>query len=518
MRRQDVQLLALARQGDIAARCEAGRRYLQGKHGFPHHIPTGIDYLTHPNVRDLPEAARIIVENLSLEELLQLRQEVALERAAADGSADAQFKLGVWSCVRQRRRDEGLRWLGLAASSGHEAAQRALQAIGSPQLADPLDPMPGFLRTLVAAGDLSGDAVAVLAARQALADRDLQRLSGGLRSAVAMTPALTPELAELLTAAVLLSEELGQPLQGLAPSSLETALDMRTSRGDRDAAFALGRALCGIACGSLPADSLAVGPNMRKGVALLLRAADGGRSEAWLHLYRMHGDHRLSVANPQMARFCLEKAALGGQIEAQRKLGALILRGAESLHESEQAIQWLYQAAAAKDAHAASLLRSLVLPLAGELAEAEAAIALVRREDPWLAVRMQLSRHFGLTKLEALCVDPTEGLRSWGLVVGKNPFISQIRLAAARAIPALTDDALEALKRAAAFFGQASRDALAFEGDLRRRSLRQRRQFERQGLDEAMFFSSATSTTLEALRLGPKWAFREKEALQLALA
>jgi hypothetical protein len=33
-----------------------------------------------------------------------------------------------------------------------------------------------------------------------------------------------------------------------------------------------------------------------------------------------------------------------------------------------------------------------------------------------------------------------------------------------------------------------------------------------------MFFANATSMTLEALRLGPKWAFRAKEPLQLALA
>jgi hypothetical protein len=33
-----------------------------------------------------------------------------------------------------------------------------------------------------------------------------------------------------------------------------------------------------------------------------------------------------------------------------------------------------------------------------------------------------------------------------------------------------------------------------------------------------MFFSGATSMTLEALRFGPKWAFRAKQPLQLALA
>jgi TPR repeat protein len=515
MRRQDIQLLALARQGDPAARCEAGRRYLLGVDGFPQHVATGLDYLAHPNVRSLPQAARTIAESLTLEDILTLQQDSALAQAAAGGSVVAQVKLGVWLCVRHGRVEEAARWLAKAAASGHEAAAEALAALHDAAAEDPL---AGFLRALIASGDLKGPEVAVIAAKQALAERELARAAGSLRTALTLTPSVTAELAELITAAVKLAEEKNAPLLGIEPQAIETGLDMRTSRGDRDAAYALGRALCGIPCGVMAPASLAAGPNMRKGVALLLRAADAGREEAWLHLYRMHGDHNLSVANPQMARFCLEKAALGGQVEAQRKLGALMLRAADSLVDSEQAIQWLHQAASSQDTHAKGLLQSLVLPLEGDDAEAASAVELVRRDDPWLAVRMQLSRQFGLTKLEALCVDPAEGQRPWGLVVGKNPFISQIRLSAPRAIPALTSAADEALKRAASFFGQASRDAMAFEGDLRRRSLRQRRAFERHGLDESMFFSTATSMTLEALRFGPKWAFRAKEPLQLALA
>ena len=519
MRRQDIQLLALARQGDTAARCEAGRRYLLGADGFPQHTATGLDYLNHANVRELPLASRIIAESLALEDILQLQQEPALAKAAAAGSASAQVKLGVWLSVRHGRVEEGARWLDKAGAAGHDAAARAMAALRQP---DADEPMTGFLNALTTSGDLDGPRVATIAAQQALAERDPNRLAASLRTALALlptsAPTLTTELAELIAAAVKLAEASAKPLVGIDPQAIETALDMRTSRGDRDAAYALGRALCGIACGVLQPESLAAGANMRKGVALLLRAADGGVEEAWLHLYRMHGDHRLSVANPQMARFCLEKAALGGQTEAQRKLGALMLRAADTLADSEQAIQWLYLAAEASDRHAKTLLQSLVLPLEGGDAAAESAIELIRRDDPWLAVRMQLSRQFGLTKLEALCVDPAEGLRPWGLVVGKNPFISQIRLSAARAVPALSTAALESARRAAAFFSQSGRDAQAFEGDLRRRSLRQRRAFERHGLDEAMFFANATSMTLEALRLGPKWAFRAKEPLQLALA
>jgi len=515
MRRQDIQLLALARQGDTAARCEAGRRYLRGIDGFPLHVATGLDYLAHPNVRDLPLAARTIAESLSLDDLVLLRQLPALERAAALGSASAQLKLGVWLGVRHQRIDAALRWFEAAAGAGHVGAKAALVAMHG-SAAD--GRLPALLEAVSEAGELKGSAVALIAAREALAEPDFDGLTSALRTALAAAPAVSGELAELLAAAVKLAEETARPLPGIAPQALETALDLRVGRGDRDASFTLGRALCGIDCGVLPASAVAAGPNMRKGVALLLRAADAGCDEAWLHLYRMHGDHRLSVANPQMARFCLEKAALGGQVEAQRKLGALILRAADSLADSEQAIEWLHRAAGAGDRAADELLQSLVLPVDGSDAAARAAVELVRLDDPWLAVRLQLSRQFGLTKLEALCVDPADGLRPWGLVVGKNPFISQIRLSAARAIPALSDAALDTARRAAAYFGKSSLDAPAFEGDLRRRSLRQRRAFERHGLDESMFFATASSMTLEALRLGPKWAFRTKETLQHALA
>ncbi len=515
MRRQDIQLLALARQGDSATRCEVGRRYLLGVDGFPQHTATGLEYLSRVDAAAQPQAARIIAESLSLEDIVQLQQEPALAQAAAAGSTAAQLKLGAWLSLRQDRLEDGVRWLERAAAAGHAAAGRALEALRRP---DEEDPAAASLRVLTKAGELDGARVALLAVQRARSDADARRLVAGLHTVLALQPQGDAEVAELVAAAVSLAEAQGKPLLGLPADAVEAALDQRAHRGDRDAAYVLGRALCGISCGVLQPSALVGGMNMRKGVALLLRAADAGRADAWLHLYRMHGDHRLSVANPQMARFCLEKSALAGDVEAQRRLGALMLRAADTLADSEAAIAWLHQASLQGDAHAQALLQSLVLPLEGSDAAAAAAIELVRRDDPWLAARMALARHFGLTKLEALCVDPIDGLRPWGIVVGKNPFISQIRLSAARAIPALDVSALEAARRAASFYGQAQREAPLFEGDLRRRSRRQRSAFERHGIDEAMFFAQANATTLEALRLGPKWAFRAREPLQLALA
>jgi TPR repeat protein len=396
--------------------------------------------------------------------------------------------------------------------------------------AAPDEAVGALWHALDASGDIDGRAVALAAAEQALQQGDLAQLGPCLQALVGLSDGLDSPLATLLAAAVRLAESTGGVLQGVPAAALRDSLESRASQGDRDAAYTLGRGLCGLPCEALPSAVFADQQNMRKGAAFLLRAADGGCDAAWLHLYRLHADHRLSVANPQLARFFLEKAALRGQAVAQRKLGALLLREASALAETEQAIGWLHQAAEQGDSHARTLLQSLVLPVASAdgdgLAddeidgETDAAFALeqVRRNDPWLASRLALARAFGLTKLEALCVDPVDGLRPWGLVVGRNPFISQARLSAPRAIPAVDDAALAVARRAAALFAQAAGEGAAAEGDLRNRSLRQRRLFERLGLDEAMFFSDATAMTLDALRLGTKWAHRARAPLSEALA
>lgn len=515
MRRQDIQLLTLARQGDPVARSKAGRRYLVGGDGFPRHVATGIEYLSHPSVRDLPETARVIAESLPLQELLNLKQEDALNRAAAAGSPAAQFKLGVWMALRQSRVAAGQAWLEMAAADGHVEACQVMAALRKARSDDALEAMVDAIRSSAA---LDVVQVAVAAARHAQDDGGLDLLVDCLRVALMVAPRLTHALSDLVVAAVLRAERENHSLRGLAPEQIEASLELAVVRGDRDAASLLGRARCGIDSGTLAPARLSTSLNLRNGVALLLRAADAGRDDAWLALYATHADHRSSVSNPQMARFFLEKAAVAGQAQAQRKLGALMLRSSSSVAESEQAIAWLHAAAGQGDAHAQRLLGSLVLPLEGDESAARAAIEQVRQSDPWLAVRLTLARDFGLTKLEALSVDPVEGRRPWGLLVGQNPFIAQARLSAPRAVPALTAQVLQNLARAAAFFEQSRGDGSAFEGDLRRRSVRQRRVFERLGLSEDLFFATASSRRLEAFRLGPKWAFRARQPLALALA
>lgn len=514
MRRHNVLLLAQARH-DPAAKCEAGRRYLVGAEGLPRHVSTGLEYLTHHSLKADATAAVIIGESLTLPEIVLHQQESTMLRAAQAGSAPAQFKLAFWTCLRHGQPKAAARWLDTAAAAGHAAAQVARQSLGRPTNDGGVLAMA---RSANARGDIEVVEVATLAAQRLSEENDLFRLALCLRVALDVAPAVTADLANLVTRAVKLAELSGTVPPGLEARHIEASLELRVADDDRDAEFLMGRALCGIACGSIEPTSLVTASNLRKGAAYLLRAADAGCDAAWMHLYQVHSDHRCSVANPQMARFFLEKAAALGQAQAQRRLGALILRSANCLKDSESGIRWLHQAAAQGDTLAMRLLRSLVLPLRGDDEQAEQAIESVRRTDPWLAVRLRLSRDFGLTKLEALCANPADGQRPWGFVVGKNDFIAQSRLSAPRAVPAVTPAALAGLHRAALFFEQAQRDGSLFEGDWRRRSLHQRRAFARLHLDEDLFFARVNSTTLDTLRQGTKWAVRAKQSLQQALA
>ncbi|MBV8503318.1 MAG: sel1 repeat family protein [Paucibacter sp.] len=515
MDRQNLQLLALARSGDPSARCEVARRYLLGSAGFPRDRSGGIEYLSHPAVAALPAAIHTVAECMTLDEILQARLLGTLQRAVNSELSVARTKLAAWLLARHPASDEGATMLKVAARQGHAAAQAAIRAMSavSPEAAA-AESLAAVLHTLQQHGMLNGLAVAIASAREALEAGELWAAGTVLAAAARLDECADHELSALVVQAIDAAETAGVRLPDLPVQIVEPMLDARACAGDRIAANALGRALCGIDLGHLPASDVAESPNVRKGAALLLRAADAGCDESWMHLYRLHADRRSSVANPQMARFFLEKAATRGVVEAQRLLGALILRGATTLQESEQALGWLHEAAHEGDGHARQLLHSLVLPLEGADEDAERAIATLEQHDRWLAGRLRVARDFGLTKLEALCFEPVEGLRPWGLVVGKNPFILQIRLSAPRAIPAITQRARDRLRAVAELFARTKHD----EGDMRRRSHHQRRLFAKLGLEESWFFATASSVALESFRLGTKWAFRARQPLRMALA
>lgn len=511
MRRLELQLLGLARQGDAAACVEVGRRFLGGHLGFPRDVRTGLEYLSSANLRDSPQACDAIADGLAVQEHIQEGLGAVLRRSATGGHSQAQFKLGIWLLTRPGQTSEAIGWLTRSAAQGHPSAAFALaimeNGVSNPQ---------AVLRSLTASGAIHGAAVAEAAARESLQEMDLDRLCLCIDCALQLSNATTEILQELTVAAIELAARLRRPLQRLRTETMHSSLEARSASGDARASFLLGCALGGISCGvdNVP---LVRGANVRAAAALLLRAADAGEHRAWFELYRLASDNSSPVANAMMSHYFLEKAALAGHTVAQRVLGAILLSRMASLKHSEEAIHWLYQSSEGGDALASQLLRTLVIPMPRLLSEAEAAASQVGVFDPPLGSRLMLARHFGLTKLEAMVVVPASGLRHWGLVVERNPFIIQGRVSAPRAIPAVTLEAKAAAIKAAELSSRGRSAGADKESNLRQRGARLRSALTRVGADESLFFASATSSTLERYRTGPKWAYHARGMLHCAL-
>jgi hypothetical protein len=516
MRKPDVQLIARARRGDIAACLEAGRKYLEGASGFPRHVTVGLQYLQQAESHRAADVQRLIVESMNLYEIASHGRVPTLRQAAHAGRVSAQLKMAVWSSLAAADDADSSRWFRRAAAAGDDASARVLaqspedEAVGTPvERLRALKELPCLGWT-----DLLG-----LAMDRALMRRDAKLLFRTLSLCVEDDGTPDPVLADKVFEALSYASSLPSETIDIDRRALEGLLEDCVSRGNGAAALMLGQALSGIDVGNLHWQALVPMQNFRKASALLMRAADSGHGEAWTRLYEIHSNHNGSVANPSMARFCLEKAAAAGVVSAQRRLGATILRASGTLREVEQGMHWLFLAAQAGDEHANKLMQTFVLPVLGAEDDAARALIEIQRTSPVLAIRLRVARDFGLTKLEAMTVDLPTGMRPWGLVVGRNPFIRQARLSSPRAVPATSLSALEGLRGVVAQITAGGvRGASSQDFDLRHRALRIRQVLAAHGLEESMFFAKVRSRDLDVLRGGARWARSVKSALDDAMA
>lgn len=514
MQRSDIQLRASALGGDALARCELGRRYLHGSASFPRNVPKALEYLTHESLTGNAAAATAICEGLRLEDFIDFGQLRLLEDAAHLGRPSAQFKLGIWRLVTRRSILSGKQMLLRSASLGDAGAALVLASLertdGSRSL---------VLDELSRSGIVNLQAVALKAARACMQDGDRDGFNAALEAAAQLRIENREEFETLVVEAVKLSatDASGGELPALDTGLIEASLQARADAQELNAAYLLGTSLMGVRHWG------AVGPrlsevNLRRAVAILMRAAHAGEKRAWFDLYLLHSDRRSTVANAPLSRFFLEKAAELGKPHAQRILGASLLARMSNSRESERAIDWLHRAARQGDSCATRLLQTLVLPVAGDHGAAMKAVAVIGKSDPKLGFRLMLARCFGLTRHEALIVDPLGDARPWGVVVRRNPFIAHERVSAGRAVPALDRHALEFLASAATVFAGDAADHARREGNWRQRVSRLRKALCEAQVDECLFFAQGQSGTLDSYRSGPKWAFRCKELLVRALS
>lgn len=248
MRRQDIQLLASARQGDLEARYEVGRRYLLGVEGFPRHADTGLEYLTHPSLEPSERTARTIAEALPLHELVRRNLLPALVKAARAGSTGARVKLGAWRALTSTDPDESARWLDAAAATGDAGARAAAHALRT----HPGSPAAAVLAALKAEPGIDFDRLVPQALNAALRSDDPSEIARVLNAAMTARSTVTPELADAVCMAIARLENDTELRLSCEHSALGSLLEDCIGRGNATAELLLGRALCGFGTRALP--------------------------------------------------------------------------------------------------------------------------------------------------------------------------------------------------------------------------------------------------------------------------
>ena len=507
MRREDLQLRQLAKTGDIEACLKLGEAYLTGSPGISKNISIGVSYLKAAFPKAQQRASISLSTHLSLKEIVKEDLIFALKNAAENDEI-ARLKLSAWHFLRCET-EMGEVWLQRCTTQLLDSTDTSHQKISVGKLLSSLHALRIIHPTDVSS-IIASEARSALNGRQP--DRCIQILSV-LSSHSCFVP-LNMTLHQLICDIVAYAETFKHDLGHLPADLIEQSLERCSAVGDLKACHILGRSLAGYPCGHLPAKRLVRSQNLRKSVALLLRSGDSGVSMAWLHLFRICSDYRSSVANPTMARFCLEKAAKHGIAEAERCLGVMILRESVEIDSMESGMKMLHSAANKGDPLARSLLCSFVLPVFGPEDEAQSAISEIQEIAPLLAMRLRLARAFGLTKLEALSMNINATIRPWGIVLEKNTQVAKGKLAEPRVIPATTEYAMTCLEIAANLFSSKSPENIILEGSLRARSLQLRRLLQKLHIQERFFFSSVSSQQREAIRLGTKWAKVQKEIIK----
>lgn len=469
MRREDIVLRDAARRGEPGACLEMATRLFAGKNGFAQNYKLGLAYLQQELERQSKPAILLVGDTVPLEVLIVQQAKPALAAAARFGLQAAMLKLGVWQILSRAHRREGVEWLTRSAGIGGDCTTQDFN--------DPRK-FAALLKTRIPADILDAGQVFLAGTREALKDQDAQDASYCIRAAVQV---LEPDdrLAEAVSAAVRLAATTTVPL-GLPADLVEFSLASRSEQGEVEAQYGLGCAFAGIPYGHLLPQELATRTNLRRAAALLLRAADAGKSEAWLNLYQITSDYRSAAGNQEAARFFLEKAAKCGVVQAQRKLGALLLREATSLERAESGVHWLSAAAEGGDGAARELLETLVLPLA---------------------------RAFHLTRREALNFNARRDIRPWGVLIpGTSKENPKGRLA-----PAIHEPMKAELQRVASFFNAVP----SFENIFALQKARtQREVFKALSISENMFFPAEIGRSWSHYGFGRNWAAKAAPLLK----
>ena len=431
--REELTMIRGARAGQAVAQLALGKRYLFGGDGLPQSTATALHWLDRAARQDCEEAWLLIGSHVPYEVVaqsdnrallcrwyerafdagvvqaglvfarlllaqdgkpvdadLQRKAIAALEAAAQAGLSDAQWLLAELVSSAPSADavldDDARKWAERAASGGVMPAQQALA------------------EQAWEAGDSAAFLHWALPLAREIARQQIRSAASEPSRVTAHGLGIGDALLLSRCAQVLASQE------DRDPDEVQLFWELAAQSGEEIAPFSLGLWLARMDESGARIKAGAGAASFKKSVRWLTLAGEQGKAGAWYALSRIYMKPEFSQRSVPDAQRYLERAAEMGHAAAQLECGVNAWRSRRDQEENDVRAAFWLQKAATQGISEAALLLEKVAPRAKPASWAQVAQTRLTREmmngHHFLAARIELAACFGLTRAEALLLDP----------------------------------------------------------------------------------------------------------------
>jgi TPR repeat protein len=495
--RSELSLIRAARAGQAAAQLMLGRRYLFGGAGLPKNLATALYWLDRAAHQDEKDAWLLIGSHVPFETVQQTMQPSKLyvwyERAFDAGIAQAGLVLArlvleqVPGAVNESMRNKALRALQAAAHAGIAEAQWMLaRHIGDAEATKALRPgppptLPNLDNEAMLEWATRAAQSGIVEARYALADHAWASADrpAFLKWALPLARSLVNAAGILIERDAGLVARCAHALYTDGAGAATEAVQLwehAAHAGDRGARFSLGLHYARMDANGRRTERIAGVANYKKAMRWLSLAGEQGVIDAWYVLSKIYLKPECSQRSVADAQRYLERAAQAGHGIAQLEFGTMIWRTRRDHPGNDlRALYWLQKALAQGVAEAATLIEKIAAR-AAPAPWARAALQSLTHEArdayPLLSARIELAARFGLSRTEALLIEPTDAICGDCLVVDIHTHHAQRPHGSRRLILVRDAEEREALDRIARLFEGIEPGPDGPEGNYRRRLYR----------------------------------------------
>jgi uncharacterized protein len=421
-----------------------GKRYLFGGAGLPKSLPTALYWLDRAAQQNEPDAWLLIGEHVPFETAQSTTQPGKLlmwyERAFDAGVAQAGLVLAKLvlgqpqGAVSEALHNKAVRALQAAAHAGIAEAQWMLAQSARYGEADSVGTWPtagqdGVDNEAMLEWAARAARSGVADARYAMADHawaqgDLAGFMLWARPIVDDVVASTPvpgATVEREVALVLRTAHAMAASGADEPAAVTRVLEWAAQTGDCQAQYVLGLWLARMDAGGKRMRAAHGAANYKRAIRWLSLAAGQGSQEAWYALSKIYQKPECVQRNPDEVRRCLVQAAAGGHGMAQYELGVAAWRARHEVASNDVlAVEWLVKARARGVSEAALMLERIAAratPALWAQTILDRLSCSVTERASLLVARLELAACFGLSRSEALLINPKEADRGHCLVV-----------------------------------------------------------------------------------------------------